>query len=129
MTGMAGYYTSRTLVAVLIGALLLGTGVPWWIATVTGAVVLTVFLWAPRSGWYLVRPGRGIAPLRRDERGQAIADRSARMAFVATVLSMAGCTVYFGLVAEDDVPVVALTAVIAFGWAVYYGASYWERRV
>lgn len=56
------YYLTRALMAIALAALLALTGLSWWLAGLAGAVTLAWFLWAPRSGRYLVSEEGGAAP-------------------------------------------------------------------
>jgi hypothetical protein len=128
MSGMSRYYISRALISGALGVFLALTGSQWWLAGLAGLIVFAYFLWAPRSGRYAVRPERGVTALRRDERTQAINDRAARNAFVATILTLAGIAVYFGTIAPADVPVAILDLALVFGMLTYFASDFWLRR-
>jgi len=110
------YIVSRVgLVAALSAALYVG-GTPCRRDAVVGGrrgggLALIFFLAAPRSGRYVVQHEGSVAPLRRDERSRAIRDKTARNAFVLTVLNVAGLTIIYGRVVTP-VPVAALGGVL-----------------
>ncbi|MFC1935788.1 hypothetical protein ACFLX9_03410 [Chloroflexota bacterium] len=116
MTGMTRYYTSRGLISVALGGLFIITGALWWMAVLVGGLSLAFFLWAPRSGRYVVNRELGVTALRRDEHTQAVAGRAARMAFVVTILVVGGLAIYYASIAQDDVPAGVLAFVVALGW-------------
>lgn len=128
MTGMSRYYLSRLLVSATLCGLLLLSGSSGWTAALAGAGVFALFLWAPHSGRYAVRPERGITALQHDEFTRAITDKAARIAFVVTTLALGGLVVYFGSVAPADVPVRLINFVLILGWAIYFVVSFWLRR-
>ncbi len=129
MTGMSRYYLSRAFVSVAFAGVFIAAGSPWWMAALAGVSTFTFFLWAPRSGRYVVHPKRGATALQRDERTQAITNRAARNAFVVIALTLAGLAVYFGYIAPGDVPAYALSLVLALGLLAYFATDLWLRRV
>lgn len=93
-----------------------------------GGMAFAFFLCTPRGGRYVVKSLDGIAPLRRDERTKAIRDEAARNAFSATVVALAAVTIYFGVIALNDVPVTILNAILALSLLTYAASDYWLRR-
>jgi hypothetical protein len=128
MTTQHSYTITRASISVAFGGLLALSGLPWWGALLAGGMAFAFFLWAPRSGRYVVDPREGIAPLRRDERTKAIRDQAARNAFSATMVALAAVTIYYGVIAPNDVPVTILNAVLALGLLTYSASDYWLRR-
>ena len=128
MNRMSSYYLSRILISAALGGILALAGSPWWMSVSIGALALAFFVWAPRSGRYVVRPESGIAPLRRDERTQAINDRAARNAFVVAMLATAAAAIYFGLIARANVPVLVLNVTFALGLLTYFVSDAILRR-
>ena len=128
MTGLTRYYLRRAGVAIAFGLAVALAGSAWWIAIVLAAVVFVFFLWAPRSGRYAVNADLGVTALRRDERGQVINDKSARNAFVVTMLAVAAIAVYFGSIARTAVPVALVEAILLLGAATYFLSDFWLRR-
>ncbi len=128
MSGMRSYYLSRVVLCVAFGLLLYFTGATWWMAVLLAAIVLAFFLWAPHSGRYAVHPEQGVTTLRRDERTQAINDRSARNAFIVTMLAVAGLALFFGRSTPPVVPVSFLTYLLMLGVIVYYLSDFLQRR-
>jgi hypothetical protein len=125
---MVGYYLTRVLISAALGGILALARSPWWMSVSVGVLALAFFIWAPRSGRYVVRPESGVAPLRRDERTQAINDRAARNAFVLCMLATAAAAIYFGLVARADVPVIVLDVTLALGLLTYFVSDAVLRR-
>lgn len=115
------YYLSRAVFSALVG-LLIGLKVgPWWMGLLTGVLIFAGFIWYAHSGRYLIDTSRPLTPLRRDERGKRIRDRSA----VAAV-AIAG-VVYGGLgllVPVFPVENTAAWAALA-GVIVYFAVSNW----
>jgi nitrogen fixation-related uncharacterized protein len=128
MTGMTPYYISRTIISVAFGALFAVTGSPWWAAILIGGLTFALFLWAPRSGRYSVHPEFGITALRRDERTQEINDKAARNAFVVSMLTLSGISVYFGTLALIDVPIAVFKLVLVIGALTYFVSDLLLRR-
>ena len=91
MRGLSRYYLSRALVSAVLASLVALAGAPWWGAVLAGIVLFAFFIWAVRSGRYVVRPDHGAAPLRTDEYTRAIRDRATRHAFAALMLKQKGC--------------------------------------
>jgi nitrogen fixation-related uncharacterized protein len=113
------YIASRAALAAVLAAALCFGGLPWWSAALAGLLTLAFFLWALRSGRYVVQEKGGAVPLRRDERSQTVTDKSARNAFVVTVLAVAALTMVYGRVLEDSVPVSALVGVLGLAALTY----------
>ena len=122
------YVVSRAVVAAVLAVALYFGGLPWWSAVLAGGLALAYFLWAPGSGWYVVREKGGATPLRRDERSQTVTDKSARNAFVVTVLAVAALTMVYGRVLEDSVPVSALVGVLGLAALTYALSDLLLRR-
>lgn len=127
MSGM-GYYLSRALISAALGGLLAMTGSPWWTAALVGAAAFILFLWAPVSGRYVVKPERGVTALGRDERAQAIVGKASRNAFAVTICLVAALTSYFGAINPGNVPVNALSLVLFLGTLTYFITDLWLRR-
>jgi len=128
MTDMMKYYVSRGVVTALAVALLLLAGSAWWTATLVGALVLTFFLVAPRSGRYLVKAEPGVPALRGDERTTAVANRAGRNGFVALMLAAGAVGVYWGSIAKTSVPAFVLGLLVSLGWVVYFASDFWLRH-
>lgn len=128
MSGMAQYYVSRMVVTAIVVILLIVQKSPWWVVTAIGVVIFCLFLLAPRSGRYTVRPERGAGALRRDERGKALAQLSARNGFVAVMVGLAAVGVAYGVLLDRAVPAAALGLLVALGWAAYFASDLWLRR-
>ncbi len=128
MTGMTRYYISRAVISVAFGIFLAVTGSEWWAALLIGVGVFALFLWAPHSGRYSVHPEFGVTALRRDERTQAINDKAARNAFVVSMLTLGGITVYYGALALTEVPLVAFKLILLIGVVTYFVSELWLRR-
>jgi len=128
MTGMSLYYLSRAVISAAFGLLFALTGSPWWMAALIGIIAFAFFLWAPHSGRYAVHPELGVTALRRDERTQGINDRSARNAFIVTMLAVAGATLYFGRYTPAVVPVSFFNYLLILGVLTYYLSDFLQRR-
>ena len=128
MRGLSRYYISRTLISAALGGLFALTGASWWMALLATATAFAFFLWAPRSGRYAVQPRFGVTALRHDERTRALSDKAARNAFVVTILAVAAIAVYFGSVAQTDVPIAFLSGAIALAALTYFLSDLWLRR-
>ncbi len=128
MNGMTRYYISRALASAAFGGLFALTGSPWWMAALVGAVAYAFFLWAPRSGRYVVTPELGITALRRDEHTQRINDKAGRNAFVLMALVLASLVIYYGNISPNAVPVRTLSYVLLLGAIAYFATDTWLRR-
>jgi hypothetical protein len=127
MTGMMRYYLSRAVLFAAFGIFLAFTGSSWWMAALFGILAFAFFLWAPHSGRYAVHPELGVTALRRDERTQAINDRSARNAFVISMLAVAGIALYLGVL----LPAVVRCVTNSFACSrilTYYLSDFLQRR-
>jgi 1,4-dihydroxy-2-naphthoate octaprenyltransferase len=122
------YIASRAALAAVLAVALYFGGLPWWSAAIAWVATLTFFVWAPGSGRYVVREKGGATPLRRDERAQAVADKAARNAFVATILAVAALTMVYGRVLEGSVPVSALVGVLGLAALTYALSDLCLRR-
>jgi hypothetical protein len=114
---MHTYYALRLAISAAAGGAFVLGGLPWWIGVPVSILMLFFFFAAPRSGRYVVRTEGGPTPLRRDERGQTIADKAARNGFIAIVIAMGGLTIAYGSFLEQPVPVAALGSVLGLGLA------------
>lgn len=128
MSRMAQYYASRVAVTAIVVVLLIVQGSPWWVVAAVGVVIFGFFLVVPRSGRYTVRPERGAGAMRRDERGNALAQLSARNGFIVVMVGLAAVGVAYGVVLERAVPAAALGLLVALGWAAYFISDLWLRR-
>ena len=129
MTGMSLYYLSRAVISAAFGLLFALTGSPWWVAALIGVIAFAFFLWAPHSGRYAVHPELGVTALRRDERTQGINDRSARNAFIVTMLAVAGDALYVGRYTPAVVPVSFFNYLLILGVLTYYLSDFLQRRL
>ena len=128
MSGMMRYYLSRTLIAAVFGLFFYMSGVPWWMALLTSARIIALFLWLPSSGRYVVKPEAGATPLRRDERSQQISNRAGSIAFAVVMIVTGMLLVFFGVIQPGDMPVHWLALVVALGALSYLTADIWLRR-
>ena len=128
MKGLSRYYLVRIVISAVLAALVALAGAPWWGAVLAGLVIFGLFVWAVRSGRYVVRPEHGAAALRSDEYTRAIRDRAARYGFVAVMLALGGVALYYGLIADADVPVPVTGGVLLLGWIVYFLSDLLARR-
>ena len=128
MKGLSRYYLVRAVISAAVAALAALAGAPWWTAVLAGIVPFGLFVWAVRSGRYVVHPEHGVTALRSDEYTRAIRDRSTRYAFVAVMLALGGIALYYGLIARTDVPVPVVGGVLFLGWIVYFLSDLLARR-
>ncbi len=128
MTSTFAYYVTRALVSAALGIVFALAGVPWWGALIVAVGAFALFVWAPRSGRYLVQPKGGATPLRHDERTAAVRNQAARNGFVGVMLALAAATLYFGLIVPGDIPVGVASVTLALGVAIYFVSDYWLRR-
>jgi hypothetical protein len=122
------YYLGRASIAAAFAALVALLGAPWWGAVIAGIAMFGLFVWAVRSGRYVVRPEHGVTALRSDEYTRAVRDRATRYGFVAVTLALGAVTIYYGLIASTAVPVSVVGGILFLGWAVYYITDVWSRR-
>jgi hypothetical protein len=128
MKGLYRYYLVRAVISAALAALVALAGAPWWGALLAGLVFFGLFVWAVRSGRYVVEPERGAAALRSDEYTRAIRDRATRYGFVAVMLALGAIVLYYGLIADADVPVAVVGGVLLIGWIVYFLSDLLARR-
>jgi hypothetical protein len=128
MKGLSRYYLGRAMISAAFAALAALAGAPWWAAVLAGIVPFGLFVWAVRSGRYVVHPEHGVTALRTDEYTRAIRDRSTRYAFVAVMLALGGIALYYALIAHTDVPVPVVGGMLFLGWIVYFASDLLSRR-
>ena len=128
MTGLTRYYLVRVGISAVFATLLALVGAPWWSAVLAALALLGLFVWAVRSGRYVVQPERGATALRTDEYTRAIRDRATRYGFVSVMLALGGVVLYYGLIAAGDVPVAVIGGVLLIGWIVYFLSDLLARR-
>ncbi len=122
MKALMGYYITRTAIAVVVaGAIWMATGLIW-LAVATGLVVMAGFIGYAHSGHFVVDPRRPFAPLRRDEREQAITYRAATYAFIAVMGGLALSSIL-------NLSGQWASAILLGGFAVYFLARAWLRHV
>jgi hypothetical protein len=102
---MISYAVLRVVLAIAAGSALLLAGLPRWLALSMSLLVIGFFLAAPHSERYVTARKRSAMPLRRDERGQSIANRAARNGFVAVVIALGGLSIAYGSILDRPVPV------------------------
>lgn len=122
------YYLSRGLIATGFGVMLIFLGAPWLIGLGVFALAMAWFLWAPRSGLYVVRPQGGIAALSRDERLASMNNKAARNGFVVAVMALAVCLTYFRVWGGDTVPTAIVASILVLTVLVYAISGFVLRR-
>ena len=127
MRGLAWYYVTRLAMVALW--LLVGTvgGLPLWATVLSAAAMAAYFLWVPRSGRYPVREDQPLAPLRGDERGQAISGRAATWAFVVETLLAGVVGLWASSSGRQELSSV-LSLVLGAGCLTYFVAQGWLGR-
>jgi hypothetical protein len=122
------YYVSRTAIAAGIGLLMGLTGLSWWLSVLAAAAVLVFFVWAPRSGRYMIDPAGGVAPMRIDERSRQVRDIAARNALMAGALGYAVVMVVAVVRDEEAVSLEVLGVLGAVAALAYVATDFWQRR-
>lgn len=115
------YYVSRAALSALFGWFFSLT-MSLWVGVVAGIVVFAGFLWYAHSGRYLIDESTPLFPLRRDDRGKAIRDRSTVLAVVVTGLAFLGISL--GVWASGAPSQLGWLAVVT-GVVTYFVASNW----
>ncbi len=123
------YYISRGVLSIFLAGLLYFSGTPLWTAIVIGAIILLLFLLAPLSGRYTVRPEFGITALRRDDFTNSVNDKAGRNGFVASMLVTASAAGYSSIYGGGLVTSRALMLIVLAGVLVYSISDYFYRRV
>jgi hypothetical protein len=123
------HYLIRIAISILWGGLFALAGWPWWLAVILGGILFAWFIWAPRSGRYVVRSESGRLGLWRDERTQAIVNKAARNAFIVTMLAIGGIIFYFGIIVSSNVPVVLISLIMFLAFVTYFISDLWLRRL
>lgn len=127
MKGLTWYYVTRLALVALWLLVAVVAGLPVWLSVPTAAAMIAYFLWLPRSGRYVVREDQPLAPMRRDERSQAISERAATWAFVVqTLLVVAG--IVWGVLSHRQELTGFLGLVLAAGLMTYLVAQGWLGR-
>jgi hypothetical protein len=126
--GLYLYYLGRAVISAAFAVLVALAGAPWWGAVLAGLVMLGLFVWAVRSGRYVVRPEQGVTALRSDEYTRAIRDRATRYGFVAVTLALGAIVIYYGTIAYTAVPIPVVSGALFLGWIVYFISDVWSRR-
>lgn len=127
MKSFAWYYVTRlALVAVWLIAATIG-GLPLWASALVAGAMIAYFVWLPRSGRYVVRADQPLAPMRRDERSQAISGTAARWSFAVQMLLLAAGMIW-GTLSHRQELTAALGLVLAAGTLTYLLAQGWLAR-
>jgi hypothetical protein len=127
MRGLAWYYVTRLAMVALWLVVATVGGLPWWANVLSAAAMAAYFLWVPRSGRYPIREDQPLAPLRRDERSQAISGRAARWAFAVETLLAGAVVLWAGSSGRQELSSV-LSLVLVAGWLTYFVAQGWLGR-
>ena len=129
MRTMRNYYISRTIVALIFGALFIILGSPWWVGLLASVIALLGFLWAPRSGRYVRKVGtNGQTRLTHDENTRAITDKAARNGFIIGMISLAAVNLYYWRSGFIAVPLEVLQIVLLIGIITYAVSDIVIRR-
>ncbi|MCJ7620436.1 MAG: hypothetical protein MUP64_09495 [Anaerolineae bacterium] len=125
--GLAWYYVTRLAMVALWLLVATVAGLPIWASALPAAGMIAYFVWLPRSGRYVVRQDQHLAPLRRDERSQAISRQAATWAFVVeTLLVSAG--MIWGVISHQQGLTGFLGVVLAAGMLTYLVVQGWLGR-
>jgi hypothetical protein len=125
--GLTWYYVTRLAMVALWLLIATLAGLPVWASALPAAGMIAYFVWLPRSGRYVVREDQPLAPLRGDERSQAIRRQAATWAFVVeTLLLSAG--VIWGVTSHQQGLTGFLGVVLAAGMLTYLVAQGWLGR-
>jgi hypothetical protein len=114
--------------AAIFAAAMAAFGLVWWGAVLAGLLIMAAFVLLERSGRYVVQPGGGLSPMRRDEMALEISRRAGLNGFVTLVLGVSGLVFYYGVIVHGSVPVGLLGLALALGVAAYVITEYWLRR-
>jgi hypothetical protein len=115
-------------IAALLGGVLYLSGAEWWMALLLTGIVAGFFVWAPRSGRYVVDPQAGAFAMRRDERTGAITDKAARNGFLVVMLGLAAMVLYFGSWRGMPVPTGIVNWMLIIGMGTYFVSDVALRR-
>lgn len=127
MKGLAWYYVTRLAMVALWLLVATVAGLPIWASALPAAGMIAYFVWLPRSGRYVVREDQPLAPMRRDERSQALSSRAAAWAFVVETL-LVGAGVVWGVVSQQHGLASFMGLVLAGGMFTYLVAQGWLGR-
>ena len=116
------------MVIALVMGILIGYKTFWWSGALVGAAALAFFLWAPRSGRYLMESSGGATPMRLDERTRVIRDRAARDAFIVLLLATSILLFYYGLIVPSSIPVQMLMGAWGLGGLTYFVSDALQRH-
>jgi hypothetical protein len=128
MRGTTGFEAGRGVLSVAPGIAAWKSGLVGWAALLRAGAVSALFLWAPRSGRYVIRSEEGLTGLRRDERGEAIPGRAARVALVVVMLGLAMITLNDGPGGRDAAPTALLAWLLAFAALSFFASDAGLRR-
>jgi hypothetical protein len=124
MRGLGWYYVTRLALVALWLLVAVIAGLPVWLSVPTAAALIAYFVWLPRSGRYVVREDQPLAPMRRDERNQALTGRAATWAFVVETL-LVGAGVVWATLSQQQGLAGFLSLVLAAGVLTYFVAQAW----
>jgi len=81
------YYISRLLFAILFGLLTYFSMNNIWFSLLICLLMFSGFIWYAHNGRYIIDTSKPLTPLRRDDRGKSIRDRSLVMAVLLSSFS------------------------------------------
>lgn len=125
--GLAWYYLTRlALIALWLLVATVG-GLPPWAGVLPAAAMIGYFIWVPLSGRYIVHEDRPLAPMRRDERSQAVTNRAVTWAFTVQMLLLGSGIVWATLSHQEQLGAI-LGFILATGMLTYLVAQGWLSR-
>lgn len=102
MKGSAWKYVTRLAIVALWVVVAMVGGLPLWASVSPAVAMIAYFVWLPRSGRYVLHEDQPLAPMRRNERTQAISGRAAAWAIAVETLLMGMGMVWAALSGREE---------------------------
>jgi len=122
--GLAWYYLSRLAIVALWVVVATVGGLPPWASVLSAGAMIGYFVWLPLSGRYIVHEDRPLAPMRRDERSQAVTNKAVKWAFMVQILLLGAGMVWATLWHQEQLGAI-LGFILATGMLTYLAAQGW----
>jgi len=127
MKGSAWYYVTRLAIVALWVVVATVGRLPLWAGVSPAVAIIAYFVWLPRSSRYVLHEDQPLAPMRRNERTQAISGRAAAWAFAVETLLMGMGMVWAALSGREELAAI-LGLVLGVGMLTYPVAPSWPAR-